>query len=162
MTQQHAPSINYSLHDTVNWTVRYCGDCGDPCLTTGDTDRCDPCQAIHLDELATLKRTVGEQVKAVLCSSFANSGGMNDPREILCSACGECAATHTGFPTDGATGVCPHCKSAGRIDVDQDDDGNTTVRFLAICAECLEPGALDAKGVCNECNEHAERRTMGW
>lgn len=181
MSAQHAPAPDYSLHEHVTWTIRACADCGDICLTTGE-DRCLTCLDVHRDELETCKRVLRQRLGAVLSDAFASfrarSGGMNDPRELLCDECGEVAFTYTGSidPLDGTQGQCESCGCKGRIDVDQDDEGHATVRFVRlrgadldaaaeageVCKECLEAGGLDDDGICNECNEHAERREMGW
>lgn len=186
MSHQHAPSPDYTSHESVDWTVRHCTDCGDICLTASpEQGRCDTCEAAHRDELATAKRLLQQHARLVVTEGFrkpldahdapipqlvvnhepwpTRSGGMNDPREILCEACGECALTYTGNADalDGTIGECESCAQAGVVDVDQ-DEGTTTVRFLRRCGECFEPGALDEQGICNECNEHAERREMGW
>lgn len=59
------------------------------------------------------------------------SGGMNDPREILCEACGECAVTYTGNVDSLDRRVCVgECGHAGVVDIDQDDEGHVRARFL--------------------------------
>lgn len=138
-----APSPDYAIaalsYSTDDLTVRHCCDCGDICLTVGDAVRCDPCQATHLDELATAKRVLDAAgVWAVAVKHLqrpgqqGRSGGMNDPREILCEECGECALTYTGNgdSLDRAKHNCDSCGTIGVIDVDQDDDGHVRVRFL--------------------------------
>jgi hypothetical protein len=57
---------------------------------------------------------------------------MNDPREILCEACGECAVTYTGNADslDRVRCDCLSCLTPGAIDIDQDDEGHVRARFL--------------------------------
>jgi hypothetical protein len=58
------------------------------------------------------------------------SGGMNDPREIMCDTCGDCAATYTGCvdPLDGRPATCESCGTVGKISVG-DDDGSVWVEL---------------------------------
>ena len=58
------------------------------------------------------------------------SGGANDPREIMCDTCGDCAATYTGCvdPLDGKAGTCESCGTVGKIVVG-DDEGSAWIEF---------------------------------
>jgi hypothetical protein len=153
MSHQHAPSMDYRSYETTELTVRHCGDCGDICLTEGKSTRCDTCETTHQDELATAKRLLAKHARLVVTEAFrkpldahdapipqlvvsrepwpTRSGGMNDPREILCDDCGECAATYTGCvdSLDGTRGNCESCNAPGTILVD-DDEGHHSVAFI--------------------------------
>ena len=130
---QHAPSPDYSLNEHVDWTVRHCVDCGDICLTeTPEQGRCDTCQAEHKSELATAERLLQKHARPMIVQSL-RSGGMNDPREILCDGCGEVAVTYTGNADSLERRILRgDCGCKGCVDVDQDDDGIVRVRFLSM------------------------------
>lgn len=137
MNHQHAPSPDYSIggptYHTDDLTVLTCCDCGDLCMVFTGAKRCDPCLQQHLDELATAKRLLAENRSTVLVSAFQPSGGMNDPREILCDSCGEVAVTYTGCADSlDRNYLRGDCGCTGSIDVDQDDEGVVRVRFLAM------------------------------
>jgi hypothetical protein len=139
---QHAPSPDYSIAEAyVDWTILFCCDCADLCLTTGGDRRCEPCQQYHLDEVASLKRALLESPAATVAllrsmgagsEAIKRTGGLNDPGDILCRECGESAGEYVGYVDhlDGKAAVCPHCATHGKIVVD-DDEGAATIYFRA-------------------------------
>jgi len=148
---QHAPSPDYRSYETQTLVTLDCIDCGDPCLVFTGATRCDTCEAEHKSELATATRLLIERSGQMIASALGGdpadvelvpyrvevtpitqrSGGMNDPREILCEGCGEVAGTYTGSP-DSLDGLrtMGECGCFGVYDVDQDDEGTVRARFL--------------------------------
>lgn len=153
--RQHAPSPDYGSGTTpeapyVDLQIRFCCECGDLCLTDAGCPRCDTCQAEHLDEVAIAHRVVKQHRNIIIAKALdgtpapvpqlvcnksvwpSRSGGMNDPRGLTCEECGDVACWYVGSvdPLDGIHETCASCGTAGRISVDQDDEGNVRARFL--------------------------------
>lgn len=187
MTTQHAPSPDYSSSEGyLDIAVRECPDCGDLIMTIGDEDRCEACVQYQTDEAAAFARDNSNSIGlfaliATMKSApldLNKSGGMNDERTIMCDECGVDAVHYSCCvdDLDGKACECLSCGEVGKVYVDQDDEGRVYARFRSYntaeldalaaegkaCTECLSLAAVNDDGVCNECDEHAERRSMGW
>lgn len=175
MTQQQAPSPDYRICDYVNLGsyetnalgVIPCPGCEDLFLAEPGERLCEACAQYDADDRAAAQRFLAD-VKTLP----QRSGGMNDPRFILCEECGEEAGSYTGYADhlDGKAAHCTHCDTYGCYSLDGDESG-AQIRFrkytvaelhkndlvgTKVCVECLgdcQAGTeLNEHGVCKRCS----------
>lgn len=154
-------------HQTRALIVQDCRDCGDVCLLEpSDRGRCETCQQLSHDEA---REVVNRALDRMILTN-------PDEVDILCDSCCELATSFDARTTDasaldGKAHVCESCGEHGRL-VMHDDEGSCWLQFRPytkrelmdaaalcepaaaaghVCKECLEPGGLDADGICNEC-----------